>query len=56
MLRSKGAETDASRSGGLLPIVALLAAAAAIEYLLPGGRERSAGESWCQTLAVTLPS
>jgi hypothetical protein len=43
MLRSKRAETDASRSDGraLFPAVALLAAAAAIEYLLPGGGERS---------------
>jgi membrane protein len=43
MLRSKRAETDASRSEGgtLFPVVALLAAAAAIEYLLPGGGERS---------------
>jgi membrane protein len=47
MLRSKGAETEAHRSDGrsLFSIVALLAAAAAIEYLLPAGRERSAGES-----------
>jgi hypothetical protein len=43
MLRSKRAETDASQSdgGSLFPVVALLAAAAAIEYLLPGGGERS---------------
>ena len=42
MLRSKRAETDASRSdgGALFPVVALLAAAAAIEYLVPGGGER----------------
>ena len=43
MLRSKRAETDVSRSdgGALFPVVALLAAAAAIEYLLPGGGEPS---------------
>ena len=42
MLRSKRAKTDASRSdgGALFPVVALLAAAAAIEYLVPGGGER----------------
>ena len=43
MLRIKRAETDASHSddGALFPVVALLATAAAIEYLLPGGGERS---------------
>ena len=43
MLRIKRAETDASHSdeGPLFPVVALLAAAAANEYLLPGGGERS---------------
>jgi hypothetical protein len=42
MLQIKRAETDASHSddGALFPVVALLAAAAAIEYL-PGGGERS---------------
>ena len=42
MLRSKRAKTEASRSdgGALFPVVALLAAAAAIEYLVPGGGER----------------
>jgi membrane protein len=46
MLRSKRA-ADASRSDGpaLLPVVALLAAAAAIEYLFPGGGEREEGVS-----------
>ena len=43
MLRIKRAETDAFHSddGALFPVVALLAAAAANEYLLPGGGERS---------------
>ena len=42
MLRIKRAETEASHTddGALLPVVALLAAAAAIEYLVPGGGER----------------
>ena len=42
MLQSRRAENNANHSdgGSLFPVVALLAAAAAIEYLLPGG-ERS---------------
>jgi len=46
MLQSERVETDARHSdgGSLLPVVALLAAAAAIEYLLPGG-ERSRAPS-----------
>jgi membrane protein len=55
MLRSKQAETNASRSegGSLLPVVALLAAAAAIEYLLPGGGERSRVSSSAGSRAAT---
>ena len=54
MLRIKRAETDASHSddGALFPVVALLAAAAAIEYLLPGGGERSRVSS---SVPVTKP-
>ena len=46
MLQSKRADTHDRHSdgGSLLPVVALLAAAAAIEYLLPGG-ERSRAPS-----------
>ena len=55
MLRSKQAETNASRSegGSLLPVVALLAAAAAIEYLLPRGGERSGVSSSAGSRAAT---
>jgi len=47
MLRSKRAEMDVSRSdgGALFPVVALLAAAAAIEYLLPGGERPKVSSS-----------
>ena len=46
-LRSKRAEADTSRSdgGALFPVVALLAAAAAIEYLLPGGERPKVSSS-----------
>ena len=55
MLQSKRAETDASQSdgGSLLPVVALLAAAAAIEYLLPDGGERSRVSSSVGSRAMT---
>jgi len=53
MLRIKRAETDALQSDdGLFPVVALLAAAAANEYLLPGGGERSRVSS---SVPVTKP-
>jgi Virulence factor BrkB len=55
MLRSKRAETDASRSDGraLFPVVALLAAAAAIEYLFPGGSQRLGMSSSAGSRAAT---
>ena len=54
MLRSKRAKTEASRSdgGALFPVVALLAAAAAIEYLVPGGGERPRVSSSAGSLAA----
>jgi membrane protein len=55
MSRRKQPETNASRSegGSLLPVVALLAAAAAFEYLLPGGGERSGVSSSAGSRAAT---
>ena len=55
MLRIKRAETEAAHTddGALLPVVALLAAAAANEYLLPGGGERSRVSSSVGPRAIT---